>query len=346
MSDIQNHFGYYVTSKLHQLTSNFKKVDVRHPLWILELDVRTHLVGIGCPIQAISKMDVRHFGCHILTMDVSYYKNGCHVSKMDVRYCKNGCQTFWMSHVANGCQTFWMSHFDNGCLLFQKWMSDISKMDVTHFKNRCQTFWMSHVENGCQTFWMSHSKMDVKHFKNGCPSHISKMDVRHFKNGLKWMTDIQNWRFLRVGHPKCRLVCCDLPWLWQRLPYLHKERGQILLLRAWCVLLPPCVHLLWEVCCQGEGLPDTPVEDLMPQMASCRAFLSILLWPEVFFSKCHGTWGRWIRGGALSSSLTRVCVSLRLRSSFAAAVPVPVYTTNKEPTPPAFSFSFTGIQYQ
>ena len=192
MSDIQNHFGYYVTSKLHQLTSNFKKVDVRHPLWILELDVRTHLVGIGCPIQAISKMDVRHFGCHILTMDVSYYKNGCHVSKMDVRYCKNGCQTFWMSHVANGCQTFWMSHFDNGCLLFQKWMSDISKMEVTHFKNRCQTFWMSHVENGCQTFWMSH-------FENGCQTFQKWMSESHFKNGCQ---TFQKWIKMDDWHPK------------------------------------------------------------------------------------------------------------------------------------------------
>ena len=257
----------------------------------------------------IAKMDVRHFGCHMSQMDVRHF--GCHILTMDVFYFKNGCQTF------------------------QKWKSHISKTDVRHFGCRMSKMDVRHF--GCHI-----SKMDVKHFKNGCPSHISKMDVRHFKNGLKWMTDIQNWRFLRVGHPKCRLVCCALPWLWQRLPYLHKERGQILLLRAWCVLLPPCVHLLWEVCCQGEGLPDTPVEDLMPQMASCRAFLSILLWPEVFFSKCHGTWGRWIRGGALS--LTRVCVSLRLRSSFAAAVPV--YSTNKEPTPPSFSFSFTGIQYQ
>jgi hypothetical protein len=43
-------------------------------------------------------------------------------------------------------------------------------------------------------------------------------------------------------------------------------------------------------CCQGEGsLPDTPVDDFMPQIASCSAFLSILLSPEVFCIKFHGT---------------------------------------------------------
>jgi len=53
------------------------------------------------------------------------------------------------------------------------------------------------------------------------------MDVRQkwMSDMPNWMSDIQKWMSSRVFyiiHPM-RLVCCALPWLWQRLPYLHKD---------------------------------------------------------------------------------------------------------------------------
>jgi hypothetical protein len=110
------HFGYTLTSKLTSWTSIFKsdiqkskKLDVRHPVWFLELNVHTHLKWNWMSIS-------RHF--------------------------INGCQTFWMSHFKNGCKTFqkWMSHLsDISRMDVRHFGCHISKMDVRHFKNGCQT---------------------------------------------------------------------------------------------------------------------------------------------------------------------------------------------------------------
>ena len=68
-------------------------------------------------------------------------------------------------------------------------------------------------------------------------------------------------------------------WQRQPLPYLLKERGQILLLPVSSECATPCPHLLCEACCQGEGsLADTPAEESMPHTASCRAFFEHFTW--------------------------------------------------------------------
>ena len=123
-----NPFWYSVTSKLNQLTSNFKKYGCQ---------TSSMIFGIGCPHSLEMELDVQFktfqkWMSDIL--DVTFRKWMSAISKMDVTHFKNECHTFWMSHVENGCQTFWMSHFENGCQTFQKWMSE------SHFKNGCQTF--------------------------------------------------------------------------------------------------------------------------------------------------------------------------------------------------------------
>ena len=72
-------------------------------------------------------------------------------------------------------------------------------------------------------------------------------------------------------------------WQRQRLPYLHKERGQIRLLRVSSECAPPCPHLLCEACCQGEGsLPDIPAEDSMPHGVLPRGFRVVYLGRQCF----------------------------------------------------------------
>ena len=151
MSDIQIHFGYSVTSKLNQLTSNFKTY---------QCQTSSRNFGIGCPHSLEMELDVqfktfqkwmsdilgvtlRKWMSAISKMDVTFQKWMSHISKMDVRHF--GCLMSKMDVRHFGCHIWTMDvrHFKNGC--------HISKMDVKHFKNGCQTFWMSHVENGCQT---------------------------------------------------------------------------------------------------------------------------------------------------------------------------------------------------
>jgi hypothetical protein len=79
----------------------------------------------------MSQMDVRHFGCHILTMDVIYFKNGCQTFQKQMSDILDVACRKWMSDILDVTFRKWMSNISkmDVRVTFQKWMSDISKMD-------------------------------------------------------------------------------------------------------------------------------------------------------------------------------------------------------------------------
>ena len=84
MSDIQIHFGYSVTSKLNQLTSNFKTSGCQ---------TSSMNFGIGCPHSLEMELDVQFkpfqkWMSDIL--DVTFRQWMSAISKMDVTF-QNGC---------------------------------------------------------------------------------------------------------------------------------------------------------------------------------------------------------------------------------------------------------------